>query len=442
MDTKKFYIENLGCFRNQVDAEYIIASMEEAGYQLADQPSEAGTLVVNTCGFIEKAKKESIDTFFQLRQDHPEAKVIVAGCLAQRYGDELLEMMPEADAIFGNRAPELLPQIMEKVEAGERVSFFPKELTTAPRRKRLLSHQSSAFIKIAEGCIHHCTFCAIPKIRGPLASRTVDSVYEEFLQLKDRGIVEFNLIAQDLASFRREHSQEGELVKLLEKLVAVPGDHWFRLFYIHPDTFPQGLLELMASEPRILPYFDLPYQHASEKVLKLMARYGSKSKYLEQLAWIREAIPDAVVRSTFLVGFPGETRRDFEELLDFQELAQLDWMGVFTYSREEQTVAYRRQSEEEFDRSVTEMNKRRVVLERRQQTITEKRLDRWVGRDMDLLVEEAIEGTDMFLARSFIQAPEVDGLVVVHADGARPGQKIRAHISGRNGIDLEARRRK
>jgi len=448
---KTFHVENLGCFRNQVDAEYIISSMQEAGYEHKEEAGEAATIVVNTCGFIESAKKESIDTFFALRQANPNAKIVLAGCLAERYGKELLEMMPEADAVFGNKAPEQLVQIMDKVEQGERVSFFPTELTSAPKRRQLLSHARSAFLKVAEGCIHHCTFCAIPKIRGPLASRSADEVLAEFDELLARGIFEINLIAQDLASFgmdsgiRRSqgaHGVEGSaLVALLRRMLERPGHFWIRPFYIHPDTFPEGMIELMQSDARLLPYFDLPYQHADAKVLKMMARYGSKEGYLAQIARIRTALPQAVIRSTFLVGFPGEDSAAFNELADFQEKAQLDWMGVFTYSREDQTAAYRLQSDDEFDKTMVAAKRRKAKLEKRQQEITEARLDRWIGQTLEMIVEEAVQGTNLHLARAFLQAPEVDGLVVLHAAGdapLAPGAVVKARVTGRNGVDLEA----
>jgi ribosomal protein S12 methylthiotransferase len=438
---KTFYIENLGCFRNQVDAEYILSSMEQSGYTHVADSTAAQTIVVNTCGFIESAKEQSIGSFFELRQANPAAKIVLAGCLAERYGDELLTMVPEADGVFGNKAPELLPQIMPQLERGERVSFFPQELTTAPRRTKLLSHSRSAFLKIAEGCIHHCTFCAIPKIRGPLASRTPDEVLIEFDDLLARGIFEINLIAQDLASFGKEQGGDGALMDLLRRMLERPGHFWIRPFYIHPDTFPEGLIELMQSDSRLIPYFDLPFQHADARILKMMARYGSKDQYVAMVNRIRQALPDAVIRSTFLVGFPGEDSAAFNQLAEFQEAAQIDWMGVFEYSREEQTSSFRLQSDTDFLKTKAAARRRRMALEKKQQTITEARLDRWVGRTLEMLVEESVVGSNLYLARAFLQAPEVDGLVVLHALGDAPlsaGAVVRARVTGRNGIDLEA----
>jgi len=446
-----FYIENLGCFRNQVDAEYLLSAMESAGYKNKETSEGADTIVVNTCGFIESAKKESIDAFFALRQSNPDAKIVLAGCLAERYGQELLTMIPEADAVFGNKAPELLPNVMARIAAGEKVSYFPQELTTAPRRGKLLSSARSAFLKIAEGCIHHCTFCAIPKIRGNLVSRQVEDILAEFDELLSRGIFEINLIAQDLASFgmdsglQRAKGAQGvhnaPVVELLKKMLERKGHFWIRPFYIHPDTFPEGIIELMQADSRLLPYFDLPFQHADERILKMMARYGSKQGYLDLVARIRIALPDAIIRSTFLVGFPGETSGEFNQLVDFQTKAKLDWVGIFEYSREEQTAAYRMQDDVTFDKTKAAAHRRRRTLERNQQLITEEQLQRWVGRTLEVLVEEAIEGSNLYLARSFAQAPEVDGLVVLHALGSvalSVGAVYQAHITGRNGVDLEA----
>lgn len=436
---RTFYIENLGCFRNQVDAEYIMASMESAGYRHVTSPAEASTIVVNTCGFIESAKEESINTFFDLRQAYPEAKIVLAGCLAQRYGEDLLGMMPEADAIFGNRAPELLPKIMDKVEQGQKVTWFPSELSTSPERRNLLSGPRTAFLKVAEGCTHKCTFCAIPAIRGKLVSRPMAEVLREFDALLARGIFEINLIAQDLASYGYDRDRQGELVPLLAEMLKRPGQFWLRPFYIHPDSFPAGLVDLCAADSRLVPYFDLPFQHADARILKLMGRTGSKEAYLQLVRDIRSKLPRSVIRSTFLLGFPGETRKEYSELLDFQEKAQLDWVGFFAYSREEDTASYQLQTDETYEKSRPEAKKRKTVMERRQHAITEARLQAWAGTELDVLVEEDM-GEDLYLGRSWLQAPEVDGLMVLHGRMDRklqPGDVVRAKVVAPRGVDLE-----
>jgi ribosomal protein S12 methylthiotransferase len=435
---KSFYIENLGCFKNQVDAEYMITSLQDKGYVRAETAETAELILVNTCTFIESAKKESIDTFFALRQARKDAKIVMTGCMAERYGKDILEMIPEADGVFGNRDPQKITDIVEDVFAGKKVAAFPPNMKKAPRRQHFLSLKNSVYVKISEGCSNACTFCAIPKFRGTLSSRSFDDVAGEIEGLIDSGVKEINLIAQDLASFGLDRGSE-DFIPLLERLLKKPGDHWFRMLYLYPDRFPEGVLELAKSDKRLLPYFDLPFQHASGRLLKLMGRRGDANEYLELVDRIRGTVPDAVVRSTFIVGFPGERDSDFQELVDFQKKAKIDWMGVFTYSREEGTPAFRMQSEDAFELFKPQAEKRKQILEDAQAEITAVSLDRWVGRNLEVLIEEPIKGSAMALGRSFIQAQEVDGLVVVHGDGLVPGQVVQTKVTKRNGVDLEAK---
>jgi ribosomal protein S12 methylthiotransferase len=435
---KSFYIENLGCFKNQVDAEYMITSLTEKGYVKAESAETAELILVNTCTFIESAKKESIDAFFELRQARKDAKIVMTGCMAERYGKDILEMLPEADGVFGNRDPQKITDIVEDIFAGKKVAAFPPNMLIAPRRKNFLSLKNSVYVKISEGCSNACTFCAIPKFRGTLSSRSFDDVATEIEGLIDSGVKEINLIAQDLAAFGQDRGKN-DFMPLLERVLKKPGDHWFRMLYLYPDHFPEEVLQLAATEKRLLPYFDLPFQHASGRLLKLMGRRGDDVQYLELIDRIRSTVPDAIVRSTFIVGFPGERDSDFQTLLDFQKKAKIDWMGVFTYSREEGTPAFRMQSEDAFELFKPQAEKRKQALEDAQAEITAVSLDRWVGRDLDVLIEEPIQGSDMALGRSFLQAQEVDGLVVVHGAGLQSGQVVPTRVTKRNGVDLEAR---
>lgn len=434
---KTFYIEQLGCFKNQVDAEYMITALTEKGYTRAETAEKAELILVNTCTFIESAKKESIEAFFQLRKARRDAKIVMTGCMAERYGKDLAEMVPEADGIFGNRDPQRIVDIADDVLAGKKVEYFPPNMKKAPRRKDFLSLKNSVYVKISEGCSNACTFCAIPKFRGTLSSRSFDDVAAEIEGLIDSGVKEINLIAQDLASFGLDRGQE-DFIPLLERVLKKPGDYWLRMLYLYPDRFPEGVLNLAKHEKRLLPYFDLPFQHASGRLLKLMGRRGDDVEYLDLIGRIRDTVPDAVVRSTFIVGFPGERDSDFETLLDFQQKAKIDWMGVFTYSREEGTPAYRMQSEDAFELFRPQADKRKAALEDAQNEITAASLDRWVGRELEVLIEEPIQGSAMGLGRSFLQAQEVDGLVVVHGEGLTPGQVVKTHVTKRNGVDLEA----
>ncbi len=406
----------------------MIAALEREGWRLASGPEDAQVLIVNTCGFIDPAKRESIETSLELKSRYPGKKVIMVGCLSERYGTELRGELPEIDGFLGNKDP---AAIVDLVEAGSRSR--PAAATRSRlERTRLLSFPGSAYVKVAEGCGNRCTYCAIPLIRGDLASRTVSSVVDEVRGLLDRGAKELILIAQDLGSFGRDRGS-AELPRLLSAVASVPGDYWVRLLYIHPDRFPRQILDIVASDGRFLPYFDLPFQHASSGVLHAMGRRQDPQANLALLAEIRFRLPQAVIRSTFLVGFPGETEEDFQRLLDFQQSARLEWLGAFTYSLEEGTPAFALK-----DRVPKRVAEQRLAeVERRQQPITEAALDRQIGRSLDVLIEEKVDGEDMCIGRAYLHAPDVDGLVVVRKS-LSPGQRTRVTITRRNGVDLEA----
>lgn len=399
----------------------MIAALVGEGWRLAAAPEEADVLIVNTCGFISSAKKESIETSLELKQRHPQKKVFMVGCLSERYGQTLARQLPEIDGFLGNRDPSRIVQLVAggHTHRGE------------PPREHLLSFPGSAYLKIAEGCRNRCTYCAIPLIRGDLASRRPADVIEEARSLLDRGIRELILIAQDLGSYGRD-LRGPALPGLLAELSRIPGDYWVRLLYIHPDHFPAGILDIIADDPRFLPYFDLPFQHASPALLRAMGRRGDPDSNLALLSRIRSRLPAAVIRSTFLLGFPGETDSDFAELLSFQEQARPDWLGCFTYSREEDTPAWSMPGR--VPRSTAERRKSEIEL--RQRPITERSLDAHLGTTLDVLVEEQVQGERLSLGRAYLQAPDVDGLVVVKAS-VPPGSRLSVHIERRNGVDLE-----
>jgi ribosomal protein S12 methylthiotransferase len=425
-----FTIESLGCAKNQVDSEQLIAHLESAGLQWVPEAERAEAVIVNTCGFITSAKEQSIRTALELKSRFPGKKILLAGCLVARYGEELSRALGELDGFVGLRDPQGLERLLG---AGEAPAPGPAAPAPGPPSRHLLSYPGSAYLKVAEGCGNRCSYCAIPLIRGPLASRPREELVREAAGLLASGVRELVLIAQDLASYGAERTAGGELPALLGELLRLPGGFWLRCLYIHPDHFPEPLLEL-AADPRLLPYFDLPFQHASPAVLRRMGRRGSAESYLALLERIRRALPRAVLRSTFLVGFPGEREEDFRLLLDFQRRAELDWAGFFTYSREEGTPAFalgprvaRRTAEE-----------RKGELERAQEDITARRLDLHVGSELDVLIEEPVQGEALALGRAYLQAPEVDGLVVVKAEGLRAGGLYRVRVQRRNGVDLEA----
>lgn len=432
-----FFIESLGCAKNQVDSEYLIAGLEARGLRWVGSPGEAEIIIVNTCGFITSAKEQSIQTSLSLKNRFPDKKVIMLGCLVQRYGAELQREMEEIDGFVGLDDRQSLWQLVssgvqgEAEEGSSGAGASGKDLVTS--RRRFLSFPGSAYVKVAEGCSNHCSYCAIPLIRGELVSRRSDEILEEIEELLGRGVVEIVLIAQDLASYGRDRGTQ-ELTKLVESVLGLEGEFWLRLLYLHPDHFPWDLLDLAVSDSRLLPYFDIPFQHASKPVLSRMGRSGSARTYAALVEGIRNRIPRAVIRSTFLVGFPGESEEDMETLLSFQRECSLDWVGVFAYSREEGTPAYGLPAR--VGRKVAEARKR--VVEQAQIAISESRLDRQVGRTLDVLVEEPVQGKRLYLGRAYLQAPEVDGLVVVKADTLEPGRIYPVRIERRAGIDLEA----
>jgi ribosomal protein S12 methylthiotransferase len=439
----RYFLDSHGCAKNQVDAETMMAALDRDGWTRADGPESADLLIVNSCGFIESAKKESIDAALELRAAYPGKKLMMAGCLSQRYADELDAELGEVDLFFGNADPLRIVEAARLATGGGGRTLRPaidptgaQDFAGCTSDRPLLSLPGSAYLKITEGCDNRCSFCAIPLIRGPLRSRAVAGVVAEARGLLARGVKEICLIGQDLGSYGRDLAGRPLAADLLAELSALPGDFWVRLLYIHPDHFPDGILERCAADPRILPYFDLPFQHASPALLRAMNRRGDPETYLALLAKIRAALPDAVIRSTFLLGFPGETPEDFRTLLDFQAAARLDWQGSFAYSREEGTAAYGLPGR--VPKKVVADRLRRVA--EAQQAISEERAERWVGRDLVALVEEAVEGEEgLYLGRTFGQAPEVDGATVLSS--ARPlaaGSFVPARIVRRAGFDLDA----
>lgn len=434
----KFFIDQHGCAKNQVDGEEIAARLESGGYSYCDSPQDAEVIIVNTCGFIESAKQESISAVIDAKTHWPGKKIIVAGCLSQRYPEALLQDLAEADGIFGNSDLSKIAEIVERVVRGERSLIASPQPRTidekAFRRTRLFDFPGTAHVKITEGCSNHCSYCAIPLIRGELRSRSMADILEECTDLGNRGIHEINLIGQDLASYGKDlPGNSASLPALLREMARLPYAFRIRVLYIHPDHFPFDLLDIMQKNPRILPYFDIPFQHAAEQLLASMNRHGSAERYLQLIERIRTSLPDVMIRSTFMTGFPGETEEDFAILRDFQEAARLDWLGVFAYSREEDTPAYSYKNR--VPKKLAESRKRQI--EERQQVITEERLARFIGQTVEVVIEELVENEALSLGRAWMQAPDVDGLTVVHGRH-EPGSLVKARIEAIHGVDLEA----
>jgi ribosomal protein S12 methylthiotransferase len=432
----RYFIDPFGCAKNQVDAENMMLHLDNAGWSVAQDADDADLIIVNSCGFIESAKQESINAVLLWHTTYNSKKILLSGCLAQRYAKELTESLPEADGFFG---VDDITKIVEKVN-----SLFPSNhypLTANHYFTRpLLSLPGSAYIKISEGCDNRCTYCAIPLIRGPLRCRTVPDILEECKGLLTRGIKELCIIGQDIGSYR---SDGMGLPELLNAIAGLPGDFWARLLYMHPDHFPLPVLDIMERDPRFLPYFDIPFQHASPRILSAMNRHGNAADYITLVETIRARLPAAVIRSTFLLGFPGETETDFAALLDFQQKIRLDWLGCFSYSREEDTPAYT-MPQQVLPKIASQ---RKQKIEKCQTPITEQKMDCFVGQQLPVLLEEHMSGgkneTDdnFWLGRLYCHAPEVDGAAVLTGGGAKlkAGEVIPCEVMGRRGFDLEVR---
>ena len=440
-EKKYLYIENLGCAKNQVDAEVLACALEKDGWILTDDAGKADLIFVNTCGFIESAREESIDTFFSLRNQYPKARIVISGCLAQRYADELRDQIPEADGIFGNRDLSKVNDFIRQVNGKETeldVPEYPDPDADIYERNELFNYPGSAYLKISEGCNHRCGFCAIPLIRGSLRSRPKAKILAEAKTLVEKGIREINLIAQDLAAYGTDWDGKSHFLELLEDITAIEGSFKVRLLYIHPDAFPLELLDMIKENCKIIPYFDIPIQHASAKLLRPMKRIGDEKIYTDLISKIRKELPECVIRTTIMLGFPGETEEDFDKVYEFVKTNRFNWMGSFVYSREEGTYAYGLTTEKGHKALSKIAKTRQKKLQKLQEKISSECLQSFVGKEYDVLIEELVEGEDLAIGRIWAQAPEVDGLTVVMGRDMVPGKVYCCGITKVNGIDLEA----
>ncbi len=442
---KFLYIENLGCAKNQVDAEVLAHNLEKDGWTLTEEVTKASLIIVNTCGFIESAREESIDSFFSLKEQNPKAKIIVSGCLAQRYAHDLEDQLPEANGVFGNRDLSEINSFVQELQSKKTASKplvltpeYPDPDAESDERNKLFNFPGSAYLKISEGCNHRCGYCAIPLIRGSLRSRPEEAILTEARRLISTGIKEINLIAQDLAAYGTDWDGQSHFCKLLQDITALDGDFRVRMLYIHPDAFPMELIALVKKNPKIIPYFDIPFQHASPKLLVPMKRIGNRLVYEQLIDTIRKELPQCVIRTTIMLGFPGDSKEDFEEVYKFVEHCKFNWMGSFLYSREEGTYAWDLTTEEEHKALIKQAKPWQKKLQKLQEKISSQRLEEFVGQECEVLIEELIDGEDLAIGRIWAQAPEVDGLTVVMGRDMVPGQVYKCGIRKVNGIDLEA----
>jgi ribosomal protein S12 methylthiotransferase len=397
-----YYIETLGCDKNTVESERISFALTQAGLTRSQVPDDADILIVNTCGFITKAKEESVEailTSVELKTLNPWVRLIVTGCLAERYSAELSEEIPEIDFLCGCDHKRILDYL---------------NLTPPSEPGRLLMTPSHyAYLKISEGCDKHCTFCAIPKIRGRQVSVPIVDLIEEAFALARSGVKELILVAQDCGDYGRDLYGKRTLCELLRKLDEIPNLDWIRLMYVYPETIDDELIETIKSSKKILHYIDIPFQHASDDILIAMNRPTTTDKIFALIERIRNQIPDMAIRSTFICGFPGETPEDIKKLGDFIRYAKLDRVGVFEFSPEEGTKAYDMSSQ--IDDEVKQ--ERFEHLMEISESVSEQNLARFVDHTLNVLIEEPYEGEEgIYIARSYLDAPEVDGIVYVYTD--------------------------
>lgn len=458
--SKHFFLDQHGCAKNQVDGELMISLLEKRGLVQTCDAADADFIIINSCGFIKSAKKESLDAVISARASYPNAKIILAGCLAERYAETFKDALPEADAVFGNGDISKIDSVVSRLERNERpVEVYKQQGVCCGERKTLLGFKGSAFVKITEGCSNHCSFCAIPLIRGELRSRPAKDIVEEIKSLVSRGIVEINLIGQDLAAYGtgkdddvfsdckdfalRGGKKRSALSLLLEEISRLDSDFRLRLLYIHPDHFNEDILPVMQKDKRILPYFDIPFQSGDDFVIRAMNRKGDAEKYKSLVKKIRTALPGAVLRTTFLTGFPGETEANAENSARFLEAIQSEWSGCFSYSREEDTPAYSYKNR--VPQKTAEARARK--LSEIQHEITRQKLLSYVGEELEVLVEETLEGDQgLAIGRAWFQAPDVDGNVVVRYDrdddkansSVQPGKLVRVKVTSSSDVDLDS----
>ena len=429
----------LGCPKNAVDAEEILGEIEQAGHEIVTEPGRAEVLIVNTCGFIESAKEESIEAILdavRYKTNGDCRSVIVTGCLAQRYGAELAKEFPEADGIVGLGKSSEMAGMISRTLRGDRVIAIgePSAWWMESRNRVLSTPPWTAYLRIADGCDNRCTYCVIPSIRGGFRSRAEQDVLDEAKALISAGAKELNLIAQDVTRYGMDWAGEMQLSRLLNKLAALEGVHWIRLLYCHPARISDELIRTIAGNEKICNYIDAPLQHCSSRVLGAMGRQGGKQEYLDLFAQIRETCPDVALRTTFIVGFPGETEEDFEELLDFVSRVRFDRAGVFCYSAEDGTPAAL--LPDQLPHRTIERRYRRLMAH--QQEISLDKNEALVGKLMEVLVE-TVKGKSA-VGRSYRDAPDIDGVVRIKTSPqTRPGDFVLAEVAEAEHYDLIGR---
>lgn len=429
---------SLGCDKNLVDTEVMLGLLASRGYQMIDDETQADVIVINTCCFIHDAKEESIQTILEMaeyKKTGPLKALIVTGCLAQRYKDEIVKEIPEVDAVLGTTSYDKIVEAIDKALEGE-VSIELTDIDALPRveTKRLVTTGGHfAYLKIAEGCDKHCTYCIIPKIRGNFRSVPMEQLLEEAQMLADQGVKELILVAQETTLYGKDIYGEKSLHVLLKKLCRIGGIQWIRILYCYPEEIDDNLIQVMKEEKKICHYLDLPIQHASNEILKRMGRRTSKEQLIEIIEKLREEIPDITLRTTLITGFPGETKEQHEELMEFVDQMEFDRLGVFTYSPEEDTPAA-----EMADQIPEEVKEdRQAEIMELQQDIAFDLAEDMIGREVLVMIEGKVADENAYVGRTYKDAPNVDGLIFVNTEEElMSGDFARVKVTGALEYDL------
>lgn len=434
----KILFVSLGCDKNLVDSERMLGMLAEKGFTFTDDENQADIVVVNTCCFIGDAKEESINTLLQMSQLKEEGRIqvlIAAGCLAQRYREEIQKEIPQVDAVIGTMAIADIADAVEKALGGKARNYY-EDINARPvaEGKRVVTTGGHfAYLKIAEGCDKHCTYCIIPKVRGSYRSIPMESLLKEAEQLAEEGVKELILVAQETTLYGVDLYGKKTLPTLLERLAEIDGISWIRLLYCYPEEITDELVQVIATQPKVCHYLDIPIQHASDSILRRMGRKTNKKELEEQIKKLREKIPDICLRTTLISGFPGETQEDFEELYRFVNEMEFDRLGVFAYSQEEDTPAA--VMPDQVEESVKEA--RRDELMELQQEIAFEKAEAMVGRILTVMIEGKVADEDVYVGRTYKDAPGVDGYLFVNTSASlMTGDFVKVQVTGSNEYDL------
>lgn len=436
-DMKILFI-SLGCDKNLVDTEVMLGLLASRGYEMTDDEAQADIIVINTCCFIHDAKEESIQNILEMAEYKKEGKIkalIVTGCLAQRYRQEIIDEIPEVDEVLGTTAYDKILDAVDAALAGEHsVLIEDVDALPLPEAKRLVTTGGHyAYLKIAEGCDKHCTYCIIPKIRGSFRSVPMERLIAEAQDLAEQGVKELILVAQETTLYGKDIYGEKSLHKLLRELCKVSGIRWIRILYCYPEEITDELIRVMKEEPKICHYLDLPIQHANDTILKRMGRRTSKQELIDIIGKLREEIPDICLRTTLITGFPGETQEQHEELMEFVDEMEFDRLGVFTYSPEEDTPAAT--MPDQIDEEVKE--ERQAELMELQQEIAFDNAQNMVGREVLVMIEGKVADENAYVGRTYLDAPNVDGLIFINTDEELlSGDFARVKVTGALDYDL------